>query len=49
MSNKGKKEYFKEFTSTGSQTWTVPYGCMSVDAFVVGGGANGSGGNWYED
>lgn len=36
-------EVYEEITKSGS--WTVPAGCKSVDAFVVGGGGNGGSGD----
>ena len=38
------KEYFTEFTTVGTQTWVVPAGCISVDAFIVNGGKTGEDG-----
>ena len=40
MGRKILVEVFEEITST--RTWIAPDGCEKVDAFVVGGGANGS-------
>ena len=39
-------EVIEELTKSGF--WTVPSGCTSIDAFVVGaGGGGGSGGSYY--